>query len=208
MRSHPNESKWYGHLAASLSKTGDLDGAVVKMDIACYRKSLSLDPSDAKAEAALGVALFRDGEAEEGYQHLQKAVEMDPGFADGHNELATALAKMGRVDEAIAEVQKAIAVNPSSAEYRYNLGFALELRGDLAGAVETFQKSVELSRGKDVRCLAALADAYDKAGRFPDAIQAARQAVDLAVQKNDQQREQDLRHALERYESDSAKTQP
>lgn len=204
----PNESKWYGHLAASLSKTGDLDGAVVKMDIACYRKSLSLDPSDAKAEAALGVALFRDGEAEEGYQHLQKSVEMDPSFADGHNELATALAKMGRVDDAVAEVQKAIALSPSSAEYRYNLGFALELRGDLAGAVETFQKSVELSQGNDVRCLAALADAYDKAGRFPDAIQAARQAVDLAVQKHDQQREQDLRLALERYQSDSAKTQP
>jgi len=204
----PDESKWFGHLAASLSKTDDLDGAVVKMDIACYRKSLSLDRSNAKAEAALGVALFRDGEAEEGYQHLQKAVEMDPGFADGHNELATALAKMGRVNEAVAEVQKAIALSPSSAEYRYNLGFALELRGDLAGATETFQKSVELSQGKDVRCLAALADAYDKAGRFPDAIQAARQAVDLAVQEHDSQREQDLRYALERYQSDSAKTHP
>ena len=178
------------------------------MDIACYRKSLLLDPSNAKAEAALGVALFRDGEAEEGYQHLQKAVEMDPGFADGHNELATAMAKMGRVDDAVVEVEKAIALSPFSAEYRYNLGFALELRGDLAGAVETFEKSVELSQGKDVRCLAALADTYDKAGRFPDAIQAARQAVDLAVQKHDQQSEQDLRYALERYQSDSARTQP
>jgi Flp pilus assembly protein TadD len=204
----PEESKWFGHLAASLSKTGDLDGAVVKMDIACYRKSLSLDPSNAKAEAALGVALFRDGETEEGYQHLQQAVEMDPGFADRHNELATALAKMGRVDEAVAEVQKAIAISPSSAEYRYNLGFVLELRGDLAGAVATFQKSVELSDGKDVRCLAALADAYDKAGRFPEAIQSASQAVDLAVQEHDQQREQNLRNALERYQSDGAKTQP
>jgi len=204
----PAESKWFGHLAASLSKTGDLDGAVVKMDIACYRKSLSLDPSDTKSEAALGVALFRDGETDEGYQDLQKAVEMDPGFADGHNELATVLAKMGRVDDAVAEVQKAIVLSPSSAEYRYNLGFALELRGDLAGAVESFEKSVELSQGKDVRCLAALADAYDKAGRFPDAIQAARQAVDLAVEKQDKQREQDLRYAIERYQSDSVKTQP
>jgi Flp pilus assembly protein TadD len=133
---------------------------------------------------------------------------MNPGFADGHNYLATALAKMGRVDEATDEVQKAIALSPSSAEYRYNLGFALELRGDLAGAVEAFQKSVELSQAKDARCLAALADAYDKAGRFPEAIQAARQAVDLAVQEHDQQREQDLRYALERYQRDGAKTQP
>ncbi len=111
-------------------------------------------------------------------------------------------------DEAIVELQKAIALSPSSAEYRYNLGFALELRGNLAGAAGAFQKSVELSEGKDVRCLAALADAYDKTGRFSEAIQSARQAINLAVQEHDQQREQDLRYALERYERDGAKTQP
>ena len=199
----PNEPRWFADLAASLSQTGDLDGAVVN-----YRKSLSLNPSNAEVEADLGVALFKDGQAQEGYEHLQKAVEMDPGFTDGHNDLATALAKMGRVDEAVVEVQKAIALSPSSAEYRYNLGFALELRGDLAGAVGAFQKSVELSEGKDARCLAALADAYDKAGRFPEAIQSARQAVDLAVQEHDQQLEQDLRHALERYQREGAKAQP
>jgi Flp pilus assembly protein TadD len=133
---------------------------------------------------------------------------MDPGFAEGHNDLATALAKMGRLDDAVVEVQKAIALSPSSAGYSYNLGFALELRGDLAGAVEAFQKSVELSEGKDARCLAALADAYDKTGRFPEAIQSARQAADLAVQEKDPQLEQDLRNDLERYQRDGAATQP
>ncbi len=198
-----NEPKWFADLAASLSNTGDLDGAVAN-----YRKSLSLDPSNAQVEANFGVALFKDGQVQEGYEQLQKTVEMDPGFADGHNDLATALAKMGRVDEAVVEVQKAIALSPTSADYRYNLGFALELRGDVAGAVGAFQKAVELSDGKDLRSLAALADAYDKAGRFPEAIQSARQAVDLAVQEHDQQLEQDLRNNLERYQSDSAKPQP
>ena len=198
-----NEPKWFADLAALLSQTGDLDGAVLN-----YRKSLSLDPSKAEVEADLGVALFKDGQAQEGYEQLQKAVEMDPGFADGYNDLATALAKMERVDEAVVEVQKAIALSPTSADYRYNLGFALELRGDVAGAVGAFQKAVELSDGKDVRCLAALADAYDKAGRFPEAIQSARQAVDLAVQEHDQQLEQDLRNDLERYQREGAQTQP
>jgi Flp pilus assembly protein TadD len=205
---NPNEQLWYAHLTAALSQNGDLDGAAVKLDIACYRKSLSLDPSDAKVEAALGVALFRDGQAREGFEHLHRAVEQAPGFADGHNELATALAKMGRVDDAVAEVQKAIALSPSSAEYRFNLGFALKMRGDLAGAVGAFQKSVELSDGKDARCLAALADAYDKAGRFPEAIQAAQRAVDLAIQEHDPQRERNLRDALNRYQRDGRKTEP
>jgi Flp pilus assembly protein TadD len=67
---------------------------------------------------------------------------------------------------------------------------------------------VELSEGKDARCLAALADAYDKTGRFPEAIQSARQAADLAVQEKDPQLEQDLRNDLERYQRDGAATQP
>ena len=205
---NPNEQQWYAHLTARLGQTDDLDAAAVKLDIACYRKSLSVDPTDAKVEAGLGVALFRDGQAEEGYEHLQRAVDLDPGFADAHNELATALARMGRVDDAVAEVQKAIVLAPSSAEYRYNLGFALERRGDLAGAVATFQKSVELSQGKDVRCLGALADAYDKTGRFLEAIVVARQAIDLAVQNHDQAREQRLRDALDRYQRDGVGTQP
>jgi Flp pilus assembly protein TadD len=205
---NPNEEQWYAHLTAELSQTGDLDAAAVKLDIPCYRKSLSLNPSDAKTEAALGVALFRDGQAVEGYEHLQKAVALAPDFADGHNELATALAKMGRVDDAVVEVQKAIALTPSSAEYRYNRGFALELRGDLIGAVASFQQSVELSAGKDARCLAALAAAYDKAGRFPEAVEAARHAIDLAAGQHDQEREQKLRHALEQYQRDASTTQP
>jgi Flp pilus assembly protein TadD len=108
----------------------------------------------------------------------------------------------------VAEVQKAIVLAPSSAEYRYNLGFALERRGDLAGAVATFQKSVELSQGKDARCLGALADAYDKTGRFLEAIEAARQAIDLAVHNHDQAREQRLRNALDRYQRDGVGAQP
>jgi hypothetical protein len=97
---------------------------------------------------------------------------------------------------------------PSSAEYRYNLGFVLERRGDLAGAVATFQKSAELGQSKDVRCLAALADAYDKTGQFAEAIRAARGATDLAVLGHDQQREQSLRDALDRYGRDGAQSPP
>jgi len=131
-----------------------------------------------------------------------------PDFADGHSYLGTTLAKMGRLDEAVSELEKAVALSSTSAEYRFNLGFVLGLRGDLAGAVEAFQKSVELSQGKDGRCLAALADAYEKAGRAAEAVQSAHQALDLAIQEHDEQLEKDLRRALERYERDGAKTQP
>jgi Flp pilus assembly protein TadD len=198
-----HQAAWLAHLAASLAQTGDLYGAVVN-----YRKSLALDPSSPGAEADLGSVLFETGQTQEGYEHLRKAVEMAPDFPDGHNQMGTALAKMGRMDEAVDELRKAITLLPTSVEYRFNLGFVLGLRGDFPGAVAALQKAVELSEGKDWRCLAALADAYNRAGRSAEAIQSAHQALDLALQEHDEELEKNLRNALERYERDAAKAQP
>jgi Flp pilus assembly protein TadD len=198
-----HQSAWFAHLGMSLANTGDVQGAVVN-----YRKSLTLDPSNAWAEADLGTLLFGTGQAQEGYRHLRKAVEIAPDYPDGHNRLGMALAKMGRMDKAVDQLQKAIALLPASVEYRFNLGFVMGLRGDSAGAVAAFQKAVELSEGKDSRCLAALADAYDKAGRFAEAIEAAHQALDLALQEHDEQLEKKLRGVLERYKRDGARAQP
>ena len=199
----PHQPGWFAHLAASLLLTGDVNGAVVN-----FRKALALDPSNPGVEADLGAALFQNGQAQEGYEHMRKAVDMAPNFADGHSYLGTALAGMGRMDEAVAELQKAIALAPTSVEDHFNLGFVLGLRGDFAGAAVAFQKCVELSEGKDRRCLAALADAYDKTGRSAEAIQYAHQALDLAIQDHDEQLEKDLRGALERYERHGGKGQP
>jgi Flp pilus assembly protein TadD len=199
----PHHPGWFARLAASLLLTGDVNGALVN-----FRKSLALDPSNPGREADLGAALFQNGQAQEGYEHMRKAIDIAPNFAAGHSYLGRALAAMGRMDEAVAELQKAIALAPTSVEDHFNLGFVLGLRGDFAGAVVALQKCVELSEGKDRRCLAALADAYDKTGRSAEAIQSAHQALDLAMQEHDEQLEKDLRGALERYEHHGAKAQP
>jgi Flp pilus assembly protein TadD len=192
---NPRNAAWFGYLAMSLARTGDLAGAVDSS-----RKALALDPS-AGAETYLGSLLFESGQTQDGYEHLRKAVDMAPDLPVGHFRLGLALAKMGQLDEAVEHLQRAVMLVPTSAEYRFNLGFAMGLRGDLAGAVASFQKAVELSQGKNWQPLAALADAYDKAGRSTEAVQAARRALDLALQAHDEQLENSLRAILERYES-------
>ena len=62
------------------------------------------------------------------------------------------------------------------------------------------EKAVALSRRKDWRCLAELAKVYDKTGRTAEAIQPARQALDLAVKQNNQQVAKTLQDALDHYE--------
>jgi hypothetical protein len=45
-------------------------------------------------------------------------------------------------------------------------------------------------------------------GKFSEAIETARKALDRAVQEHDQQLEQKLRQDLDRYEHDGAKAEP
>jgi Flp pilus assembly protein TadD len=130
---------------------------------------------------------------------------MAPDSPGGHNQLGLALAKMGRMNEAADQLQIAISLRPASVEYRFNLGYVMAVRGDSVGAVATFQRAVELSGVKDWRCLAALADAYDKAGRPAEAIQSAHEALDLVRKEHNEQLEKNLRSDLERYERNSVK---
>jgi len=194
---------WLDHLAVSQANTGDMNGA-----IANWRKSLAIDAKSVGAEADLGTALFENGEAKEGEEHLRKAIALEPKFADAHNHLGWELAKAGRLDEGIAELQQANAIRPNSAEYRANLGYALQLRGDVAGAVEAYQKAVELTEGKDWRLLDLLAQAYEKSARYSDAVKAGQRALDLAVQERDAEAPPRLKTNLDRYTSERDNSSP
>jgi len=50
--------------------------------------------------------------------------------------------------------------------------------------VKLAERAVEVSSGQDPDFLDTLAAAYAEAGRFPDAIAAARKALDLATQQH------------------------
>ncbi len=199
----PHQAGWFARLAVSLAQTGDIEGA-----IANFRKSLELDPSSAEVEAVFGAVLAESGHIEEGLQHMRKALQLSPDSARAHSYLGMALAKMGRVDEAAEQMQTATNLVPNSTEYAFNLGFIHKLAGDYAGAAAAFEKSVELSNGKNTRCLTELAEAYDNLGRAPEAVSTARRALALAVEEHDEPMEKELRVDLERYERAATTKQP
>jgi Flp pilus assembly protein TadD len=188
-------ASWFDHLAVSLDLNDHPDEA-----IEAWRKALVIDPRDGSAETDMGMVLFDSGHTDEGYEALQKAVEIAPEFPIGHNHLGLALAKMKRTDEAVGQFQKAIELDPKSTEYRFNLGYVLESRGDFAGAVAPFEKAVELSGGKNWQCLSELAKTYDRLGRFSEAAESERQALDIAVQGHDDKLAEKLRADLDRYQ--------
>jgi len=176
--------------------------------IEVLRKAIQLDPEDSLAHYDLATVLSGIDRESEALEEFRKASELEPANTLFLEHLAVSLALNGDMNGAVEQLQKAVALVPTSAEYRFNLGYVLETKGNFAGAVGPLQKAVELSNGKNARFLSELAKAYDKTGKFDDAVNAAQQALDLAVQQHNEQLEKNLRNSLDGYKSDAAAAKP
>jgi Flp pilus assembly protein TadD len=66
-------------------------------------------------------------------------------------------------------------------------------------AVKLAQRAVRLSNGREALAVGTLAAAYAEAGRFPEAVQTARQAIDLARRQNKRALAEDTEARLRLY---------
>ena len=68
-------------------------------------------------------------------------------------------------------------------------------------AVELAERAVKLSGGHEPAILGTLAAAYAEAGRFPEAVQTAHKALDLARQQNKQALAESIQAKIRLYEA-------
>ena len=107
--------------------------------VACYRRTLTLNPASADAHNNLGNALKDQGKLDEAVGWLARALELKPAYAEAHSNLGNALKDQGKLDEAIACYRRALELKADYAVAHNNLGSALEESGDLAGAEACFR---------------------------------------------------------------------
>ncbi|MGA9586849.1 MAG: tetratricopeptide repeat protein [Terracidiphilus sp.] len=174
--------------------------------IETLQKAIATNPDDSLSHYVLAAALSANDQEKDALLEYRQAVGLTPTNPIFLDHLAVSLALNGDPDGAIEQLQKAIAVDSGSAEYRFNLAYVLESRGDFAGAISPLEEAVALSKSKDWRCLAELAKVYDKTGRAADAIPLARQALNLAVEQDNQQVAKILQDDLDHYERDVSGT--
>jgi Flp pilus assembly protein TadD len=187
--------------AYKLIESDDIPGAIKTLN-----EAVKADPEDSLGHFMLGSALSANDQESEALLEYRKAVALSPANPKFLDHLAMSQVLNGDPEGAVEELQKASDLDPSSVEYRFNLAYVLESRGDFAGAIPPLEKAVALSRSKNWRCLAELAKVYDKTGRADDAIQTARQALELALEQDDPQDARDLQDALDHYEHAGAGT--
>jgi tetratricopeptide (TPR) repeat protein len=201
VRLKPDYAEAHNNLGIVLAGRGRLNEAIAQ-----YQKAAEIKPDFAEAHGNLGNALADRGRLDEAIAQYQKAVKIKPGYAEAHYNFAIALTDRGRFDEAIAQFQRALEIQPDDADAHNKLAWLRatcpkpSLRSGTA-AIEHAQRANGLCGGRRPDVLDTLAAAYAEAGRFPEALRAARHALDLATQQHDQPLADVLRSRIRLYEA-------
>jgi tetratricopeptide (TPR) repeat protein len=198
----PDYADAHQNLGRALALTGPLDPAIPH-----FQKAVEINPGFAEAHSDLGRALMAEGQYDQAMPHLEKALAIKPGLVEAHYYLGEALYySQARVQEALAHWREALRLDPDFAPAMNDAAHVLAASPDAsdhngAEAVKLAEHAVQLSGARNPVYLGTLAEAYAEAGRFPEAIAAARKALDLAAQQHRGRLTEALNTRIKLYES-------
>jgi len=187
-------------LGISLIKLGRFEEAVKQFD-----EVLSRQPANRSALHNRGSALAKLGRFEQAIASLQEALWLDPFHPQASNALAGALQAVGRDKEALQVVRQALSGAPGDARLVNRLAWLLattsddELR-DGEQAVGLAQQAIQLTGRPYPETLDTLAAAYAAVGRLEEAINTARQAIEIARGSGRDERAAEIETRLRLYE--------
>jgi tetratricopeptide (TPR) repeat protein len=180
----PDDPEVHNNLSVALAAQGRFDEAMVHC-----QETLRIDPHAAEAHYNLAFALSRRGRLDEAIVHYQTGLESEPGDVRARCCLGAALANRGRVDESIAQFEQAVRLMPDDVDAHVKLAWLratcaeASLRNG-AAAIAHAERAARLCGDRRPDVFDTLAAAYAEAGRFPEALAAARKALNLAEQRN------------------------
>jgi tetratricopeptide (TPR) repeat protein len=179
---NPEDPMANNNLGTHLLKRGQLDEAIPH-----FEKAVALKPDYADAQNNLGIVLLQKGKVDKAIEHLEKAEGINPRNTQTYYNLGAALYMQGKVAETLAQWRAGLRVDPEDLPLLSQAAWVLATNPEPSArngseAVELAMRAVKLTAAKDPAALDTLAAAYAEAGRFPEAVQTARQALALATE--------------------------
>jgi len=142
-------------------------------------KALEIDDKLAEAHIALANVRVWHKWAKAAEPEFKRGLERNPNYSTGHQWYSIYLSLVGRHDEAILEMEKAKELDPFSIIINTELGCPYLYSRRYDRAIEYFTKAVEMDSNFPFAHF-ALAEAYDRTGRFNEALAEHEKAIDLA----------------------------
>lgn len=187
-------------LATALARRGLLSEAVGH-----YKKAVELRPDYGDPYLNLGSVLFQEGRVGDAIVQWHKALATQPNDAGFHTALGNAFLKGELQKDAIAEYEHAARISTQDPVARNNLAWLLATSPDASirdgnRAMELAKQAVRLSGGRDPNYLRTLAAAFAESGRFAQAQETARQALQTAGRQSNYTLANELRDEIALYE--------
>jgi len=201
LRMNPASAETHTNLGNALLKLGRTEEATAR-----YHEALRINPAFAEAHNSLGNAMQQQGRGEEAEAQYREVLRINPAHAEARNNLGNLLFQLGSPEEAIMQLQKALELQTSNLAIQNNLAWLLatvpqrSLRQG-SKAVELATHANQSTGGNNPLVLHTLAAAYAEAGRFGEAVQTARHALQLAESQSNQVLAAKLRRELQLYEA-------
>ena len=158
---------------AELLKQGLWEPAIL-----AFQEVLRIEPRQADAYTAIGVAHRRQGDWEAAVEAFSKALEIAPESVDARFNLGLALRSAGRLDEGLAEIEAAVSRDPSAERMRLELGFALQQDGRWEESIAQFREILKRNPESAIAHYGR-GIAHREQADFPRAIEQFRRAVEI-----------------------------
>jgi tetratricopeptide (TPR) repeat protein len=201
IRRNPKFIPAYIQLGDLYVKESRLDDAVL-----VYRQARDQDREDPHALHALALALAQQGKLPEAIENWQFAVALNPTDPELQHHLGVALAMAGQARQGIEHLRRALSIAPDRRETLVRLAWILATHPDpgIRAPVEAerlARRAMNLANPPDATTLDTLAAAQAANGRFTDAVETARQALQRALDADDKPLVTAIAKRLTLYES-------
>jgi len=188
---------WYGKTLETLGRTED--AARHYAEAARHRRG-----GYPEAEFLLGNIHFAAGRLDDAMVHYAEAVRLEPRAAEARAKLAITLTARGRATEAVGHYRASLDLSPDQPTVLNNLAWLLATHPDGAvrdgpTAVRLAARACELTRRVQPLFIGTLAAAYAEDGQFDKAVEAAREARDIARTQNQSDLAATNEKLLQRY---------
>jgi len=124
--------------AIALQGKGDLSGALAK-----WQNALELDPTDARANNGMGIALGMAGKTDDAIPYFRKAVQTQSDFFEAYYNLGLIFSKENKIDEAIDAWQNVVRIRPQFAQGHEYLGYALYAHSKFPESLAELRKALD-----------------------------------------------------------------
>ena len=147
---------------------------------AAAMKALEIDDKLAEAHIALANVRLWHKWARAAEPEFKRGLELNRNYSTGHQWYSIYLSVLGRHTEAISEMEKAQELDPFSIIINTELGCPYLYSKRYDRAIECFSKAIQMDPDFPFAHF-ALAEAYDRTGRFHEALEEHEHAIDLAL---------------------------